>query len=96
MSDKDIFDYSNPATVVKNAQALLGNDIEVFYSTRKNKKYMILNPENNKYIHFGEFGYEDYTKHKDKNRRLLFQKRNHKWKSAKKYSPAYLSYYLLW
>ncbi len=36
-------------------------------STRKNKKYMILNDDNN-YIHFGDSRYEDYTKHQDKER----------------------------
>ena len=29
-------------------------------STRKNKKYMILN-DDNKYVHFGDSRYEDYT-----------------------------------
>ena len=36
-------------------------------STRKNKKYMILN-DNNKYVHFGDSRYEDFTKHQDLNR----------------------------
>ena len=36
-------------------------------STRKNKKYMILN-DNNKYIHFGDSRYQDFTKHQDLNR----------------------------
>ncbi len=42
---------------------------------------MILDPETNKYIHFGEWSFEDYTKHKDKKRRDEFLKRNHKWKN---------------
>jgi len=33
-------------------------------STRKNKKYMIMN-DDHKYIHFGDLRYEDYTKHQD-------------------------------
>ena len=33
-------------------------------STRKNKKYMIMN-DDNKYIHFGHSRYEDFTKHQD-------------------------------
>jgi hypothetical protein len=57
---------------------------------------MILDPETNKYIHFGEWSFEDYTKHKDKKRRNEFLKRNHKWKDYPKYSPAYLAYYILW
>jgi hypothetical protein len=41
-------------------------------------------------------GYEDFTKHKNNFRRDSFLKRNWKWASADKYSPAYLSYYYLW
>ena len=33
-------------------------------STRKNKKYMIMNDEN-KLVHFGDQRYQDYTKHQD-------------------------------
>jgi hypothetical protein len=33
-------------------------------STRKNKKYMILN-DDNKYIHFGDSRYQDATVHND-------------------------------
>ena len=33
-------------------------------STRKNKKYMIMN-DDHKYIHFGDSRYEDYSKHQD-------------------------------
>ena len=47
-------------------------------------------------VHFGQMGYEDYTIHKDEKRRELFKKRNHKWETAEKYSPAWLSYYLTW
>ena len=36
-------------------------------STRKYKKYMILN-DDDKYIQFGDLRYEDYTKHQDANR----------------------------
>ena len=64
-------------------------------STRTNKKYMIMNDEN-KLVHFGDLRYEDYTKHQDEDRRNNFRKRNWKWANADKYSPAYLSYHLLW
>ena len=36
-------------------------------STRKNKKYMIMNDEN-RLVHFGDLRFEDYTKHQDKER----------------------------
>ena len=51
---------------------------------------------NGKWIHFGQFEYEDFSKHNDENRRQLFLKRNNKWKLKDKYNPAYLSYFLLW
>jgi hypothetical protein len=65
-------------------------------STRDDKKYMLYNPEKEKWVHFGQMGYQDYTQHLDKKRRALFMLRNLKWADKNKYSPAYLSYYLLW
>ena len=84
--------YSNPSIVMKKAKELHLNPIQL--STRKDKKYMV--SDGKKLIHFGQMGYEDYTKHHDEKRRELFRKRNHKWKDAERYSPAWLSYYLLW
>lgn len=89
----DILKYSNPSIVQKNSDKFLG-DTKIMISSRKNKKYMI--EHNGKKIHFGQMGFEDYTKHRDMNRRDLFRKRNHKWANAEKYSPSWLSYYLLW
>ena len=54
---------------------------KIFPSNRKNKKYMIKNPDG-KMIHFGASGYADFTAHKDKERRERFRKRNHKWASS--------------
>lgn len=88
--------YSNPKTVLLRAKKMYGPDVEIDYSTRKDKKYMILNPNTNKWVHFGLMGYEDYTKHKDKLRRELFLIRNAKWSKSDEYSPSYLSYHLLW
>jgi len=34
--------------------------------------------DKDKKIHFGQIGYEDYTKHKDEERRKLFKLRNKK------------------
>ena len=64
------------------------------YNFHTQKKYMVFN--GTKMIHFGQFGYEDYTKHGDEKRRDNFRKRNMKWAYARKYSPAWLSFYLLW
>ena len=67
-------------------------------STRKNKKYMIMN-DDNKYIHFGDSRFEDYTKHQDEERRKRYLSRATKikgnWKKDK-YSPNSLSQNLLW
>ena len=92
---EDIDLYSNPKIVYQKAKSIFGNNIDIKLSTRKDKKYMILN-DDNKWVHFGEMGYEDYTKHNDIERLINFKKRNSKWKNANKYSPAFLSYFLLW
>ena len=86
-----ITEFSNPNLVGKIGKKY---GIDVYISSRKDKKYMVL--VNDKWIHFGQMGYQDYTKHKNKKKRELFRKRNHKWADASMYSPAWLSYYLLW
>ena len=67
-------------------------------STRKNKKYMILN-DDNKYVHFGDNRYEDYTIHNDleRRKRYLNRAKNIKgnWKKDK-YSANNLAINLLW
>jgi hypothetical protein len=85
---------SNPQLVLEQLERYYGKNIDLYVSTRKNKKYMV--EHNGKYIHFGDLNMEDYTKHRDKKRQQLFKTRNAKWKDAPKYSPRALSYYLLW
>ena len=88
--------YSDFKTVNDNAKRLYNK--EVFLSTRKNKKYMIMN-DDKKWIHFGQLGYEDFTKHLDEQRRELYLKRASKLKGDWKtniYSPNLLSIVLLW
>jgi phage pi2 protein 07 len=83
---------SNINKVQNNATRLgIGN---VFVSPRKNKKYAIM--VNGKWVHFGDSRYEDFTGHGDLKRRELFRKRNAKWATANKDTPAWLSYNLLW
>ena len=93
---KDIDRYSNPSLVQKRAFKLLGKDARIVLSPRKSKKYRIYNPLTNKYIDFGEMGYEDFTKHKDKERQRRFKLRNAKWADTEPYTSSFLSYYLLW
>ena len=50
-----------------------------------------------KTTHFGAKGMEDYTTHKDKERRARYRKRHKKDLKTNDYTRAgYLSYYILW
>ena len=84
--------------VLKNAKSYLGNDVIILPSTRKNKKFMIMNPDN-KYVHFIDKRYEDFTQHKNKDRQQNYLKRSSNikgnWKNNK-YSPNNLSMNILW
>lgn len=91
---EEVKKYSNPKEAQRRIKQYLG-DIKLFYSTRKDKKYMVKNPSGD-WVHFGQLGYEDYLKHKDKMRRIMFRNRNKKWAAADKWSAAWLSYYILW
>ena len=90
-----IREVSNPEVVFKQLKKYYGDEVDLYLSTSKNKKYMVFDEDGQK-EHFGSLLYEDYTKHKDKKRRDNFRNRNRKWKDADKYTPAHLSYYLLW
>jgi hypothetical protein len=90
-----ICEVSNPELVLKQLKKYYGDDVDLYLSTSKNKKYMVFDEDGRK-LHFGDLRYSDYTKHKDKQRRDNFRNRNKRWKDAEKYSPAHLSYYLLW
>lgn len=84
--------------VVNQKAKKFGYPNPVLPSNRKFKKYMI-EDEHGKMHHFGDTRYEDYTKHKDKDRRDNYLKRSSKikgdWKTNK-YSPNRLSRDLLW
>ena len=93
---KNLSGFSDFKTV--NTLALQKYNRPVFISTRKDKKYMIMN-DKKKFIHFGQLGYEDFTKHLDLQRRDTYLKRATKikgnWKSDP-FSPNNLSINLLW
>ena len=84
--------------VIKNAKSYLGNNVINFPSTRKNKNFMIMKPDN-EYVHFGDKRYEDFTQHKNKDRQQNYLKRSSNikgnWKNNK-YSPNNLSMNILW
>lgn len=85
--------FSDPSIVKEKANEY---GLNVVFSPRKSKKYRILNPRTNKFVDFGSIDYEDYTKHKDENRKRLFKLRNRRWKDSPKYSASWLSWHLLW
>ena len=91
--EKDILKWSNPIEVLKQADKYLGKDIPVYFSNKKDKKYMVQDPHG-KWVHFGQIGYEDYTKHRDDKRRHNYLTRT-AWKDNK-YSANNLSRNILW
>ena len=91
-NESDLKKYSDPDLVRHKAFEMGLN--EVHASSRKDKKYMVF--DGHKMVHFGQMGYEDYTYTGDELKRDRFRKRNHRWAYAPKYSPSWLSYWLLW
>ena len=94
----DILKYSNPNKAWDNAIKYLKKNIVMGLSTKKTKKYMVQRPDG-KWIHFGEIGFEDFTKHKDNKRRLAYLKRTENmkgnWKDDK-FSANNLARNILW
>ena len=94
----EITNYSNPDKVAELTKKYFGYDKAVYLSNKKDKKYMIQD-DAGKFIHFGAFGMEDFTKHKDLLRRRRYLARATKIKGNWKdnpYSPNNLSISLLW
>ena len=86
--------------LIKNAKNLGAESLD--YSSRKNNKYMVKLPGGKK-VHFGSPKYEDYTVHKDKERRDKYRARAMKIKNKKgeltytnPESSNYWSVHLLW
>jgi len=95
----NIYNYSNPDIVYKKAQQYLGKNVIINFSNKPPKKFMILNPHTEKWVHFGLMPYEDFTKHLDQKRRQNYLTRTKNmrgnWKNNK-YSPNNLSRNILW
>ena len=85
----------NPKLVLKQLKKYYGDDVDLYLSSSKNKKYMVFN-EDGKKVHFGDLRFSDWTKHKDKQKRNNFRNRNKRWADADIFTPAHLSYYILW
>ncbi len=97
MYTKELLKYSNPNIAQKRAYAYLGKTAKLYPASKKHKKYRIWNGE--KWINFGQLGYQDYTRHKDKTRRRSYLARSRKIRGnwvRNKYSPNNLSIHILW
>ena len=98
ISRKPISLYSNQTEVYRRAKKYLGKTAKISISTKKDKKYMVKTPDG-KIVHFGQMGYEDFTKHKNKTRRKNYLTRSRRikgdWKQDK-YSANNLAIHLLW
>jgi hypothetical protein len=105
----EIWKYSDPKKVRKNADKYFGKKYRVFVNDKptlpgkgKGKKYFVLvrSPKGRvQMIYFGQMGMEDFTKHNDPVRRDNYLSRatniKGKWKEDK-FSPNNLAINLLW
>jgi hypothetical protein len=98
---KRIYLYSTPRIAQRMAYKYLGRTktAKLYPARNPAKKYMVFDPKNNKWVNFGQMGYEDYTKHHDKTRRKNYLTRTKNmggdWKSNK-YSANNLARSILW
>ena len=104
---KELSKVSDPAKAQQNLDLYVKSlglkyKIKVIPSTKDNKKYMILNPLSNHWVHFGSIDYEDYTYHKDKKRHKSYFDRFTNMLSGDHdsvkdpFSPYNLALYVLW
>jgi hypothetical protein len=89
-----ICEVSNPELVLKQLKKYYGDDVELYFSTSKNKKYMVFD-EDGKKLHFGDLRFSEYTKHQDKKRRENFRNRNKKWKDAEVYTCSFIVLFVM-
>lgn len=96
---KVLYKYSSPKQAQKMAHKYLGKTAKLYPASNPEKKYMVCDPVSNKWVNFGQLGYEDYTRHKNKTRRRNYLTRTAgmrgDWKSNK-YSANNLSRHILW
>jgi len=94
----NISDYSDIKRVEKNARRYFGKKVPIYLSSRKDKKFSVERPDG-KMVSFGQQGYEDFTKHQDKERQQRYLARALKIKGDWRddpFSPNNLSIHLLW
>jgi hypothetical protein len=91
--------YSNPRTAQSNAYKYLGRTAKLYPGSSSQKKYSIFDQKNNRWVNFGQMGYEDFTKHRDKARRKNYLTRSKNIKgdwTRNRYSANNLSRKILW
>ena len=73
--------------------------LQILKSDNPNKKYKAIftKPDGKtKTVHFGASGYQDYTQHHNKDRRMLYRQRHEKDLKGDPMRAGYLSFYILW
>jgi len=91
--------YSNPIKAQSMAYRYLGKTAKLFPARNPEKKYSIFDPKEERWVNFGQMGYEDYTKHRDKKRRKNYLTRTKKMRgnwAKNPYSANNLSRNILW
>jgi len=94
-----LFLYSNPRQAQRMAYKYLGRTAKLYPARNSEKKYSIYDKKNDKWINFGQLGYEDYTKHHDKARRKNYLTRTKYMRGdwqKNRYSANNLSRNILW
>ena len=96
---KKLRQYSDPRIAQNMAYKYLGKTAKLYPARNSAKKYSIFDPNNKRWVNFGQIGYQDYTKHRDKKRRQNYLTRSKSirgdWK-RNKFSPNNLSREILW
>ena len=95
----DLLKWSDPNEAQKQAFKYLGPSAILYKSEHQNKKYKIFDPFLNKWVHFGQMGYEDFTRHQNLDRRASYLARatnmRGNWRNNP-YSANNLSINILW
>ena len=91
--------YSDPNVAQNMAYRFLGKTAKLYPARNSVKKYSIFDPHNKKWVNFGQIGYQDYTKHRDRRRRKNYLTRSKSirgdWKKNR-FSANNLSRNILW
>jgi hypothetical protein len=66
---KRLYLYSTPSTAQRMAYKYLGRSAKLYPARNPVKKYSIYDTIHDKWVNFGQMGYEDFTKHHNKTRR---------------------------